>query len=191
MNNSKWVLPSSVMTMRFHKNSVPLKYQRLDAAMVGAGERRVISVSGCVIEVGEDFVWAATNSKSACAHCSERQGCGVSALSNLIGRRSNRIRVPNSMNASLGDEVILGVRETALLKSTFMLYLLPLLSMLIFALAINVMVNNEALTVLAAGCGLLAGFAVVRYFAARNASDNTLQPFMLRCKKPERLSESK
>ncbi len=178
------------MTVRFHKNSVPRKHQRADAATIGAGERRVISVSGRVIEAGEDFVWALTDSKTACAHCSARQGCGVSVLSNLIGRRSNRIRVPNSMNASLGDEVILGVRETALLKSTLMLYLLPLLSMLSFALAINAMLNNEALAVLAAGWGLFVGLAVVRYFAARNAADNTLQPFMLRCKKAEGLSEN-
>jgi sigma-E factor negative regulatory protein RseC len=83
------------------------------------------------------------------------------------------------MNAAVGDEVVLGIRTTALLKGTFLLYLLPLLSMLVSACAMNILSHNEALTALMAGGGLISGLAMVRYLAARNAADNTLQPFML------------
>lgn len=174
--------PETEMATRFHQKNEPLKHQGLDTATVGAGERRIISVSGRVIQFGKDFVWVETERKSGCAHCSARLGCGIADLTKFLGRRANRIRVPNRLNASLGDGVILGISETALIKGTFMLYLLPLLSMLVPAVVMNVMVNSEELTVLAAVCGLFAGLALVRYLALRNATDNALQPFMLTCK---------
>jgi len=173
------------MTTRLHKKNEMPEHQGPEAATSAAGERRVISASGQVIKIEEDFVWAQIEGNSACAHCTARPGCGVVELTKLFGRRANHIRIPNSMKASLGDEVILGVSETALLKATVMLYLLPLLSMLISAGVINVMVSNEVSIVLAAGFGLFAGLGAVRYLALRNATDNTLQPFMLSSKQAD------
>ncbi len=173
------------MTTHFRKQNTLLKNQGLNAATIGTGERRVISVSGRVIQFGKDFVWVETERKSACAHCSARLGCGVSELIRFFDRRTNRIRVPNSVNASLGNEVTLAISETALIKGAIMLYLLPLLSMLISAVVLNFMVNSEELTVIAALCGFFAGLAVVRYLVLRNATDNALQPFLLKCKQAD------
>lgn len=104
-------------------------------------------------------------------------------LTTFFGQRANYIRIPKSMDAAVGDEVILGIRTTAFLKGTFLLYLLPLLSMLIFACTINVLTHNEAVTALGAGGGLILGLASVRYLASRSTVDSTLQPFMLACGK--------
>jgi sigma-E factor negative regulatory protein RseC len=167
------------MATRFHKNYAPPDLRRSDVATIGARARRVITVPVRVIEVADDFVWTEPDRRATCEHCSASIGCGVAKLTTFFGRRTNRICVPNSMNASLGDEVILGVKEMALLKGTFMVYMLPLLSMLISAVVFNVVFINEELTALAAGCGLFAGFTVVRYFAVREAAHNALKPFML------------
>jgi sigma-E factor negative regulatory protein RseC len=151
----------------------------LNRTPVVDGTRQIITVSSRVIKVEEDFIWAEPDINSACTHCSTHKGCGVSTLTTFFGQRANYIRVPKSMNAAVGDEVVLGIRTTALLKGTFLLYLLPLLSMLVSACAMNILSHNEALTALMAGGGLISGLATVRYLAARNTADNTLQPFML------------
>jgi sigma-E factor negative regulatory protein RseC len=164
---------------RVDKNYAPSDLRRSDVATIGARARRVITVPVRVIEVADDFVWTESDRRSSCTHCSASIGCGVSILTTFFDRKANRICVPNSMNVSLGDEVSLGVKEMALLKETFRVYMLPLLSMLISAVVFNVVFTNDAFTALAAGCGLFAGFAVVRYFAVRKAAYNALKPFLL------------
>lgn len=157
-----------------------------DDMETAAEKERMVSVSGRVIEIAGGNVWAETNSLSACHHCADRHGCGVSALSKVFGQRVNRIRVSNSMNAHLGDEVILGISETALLKETLMLYMAPLLGMLIAVAVAEALFNNEVLSVLAALCGLAIGFALVRWYALRNAKLDAIKPVMLSCKRVDR-----
>ncbi len=171
------------------RSNVPTNLQCADGVVIAAEKERMVSVSGRVIEVGSDSVWAETNSVSACHHCSAHHGCGVSTLTKIFGRRINRIRVSNSMNAHLGDEVVLGIREVALLKETFVLYMTPLLSMLVAAAAINVLFYNEALSVLAAVCGFVIGLFMVRLFAVRNISGDALKPVMLSCKRVDRKTD--
>ncbi len=161
----------------------PAKHRHADMTVLGSEEKRIVSVSGRVVELRGDSVWVKTDSESACVHCAARQGCGVSVLTKVFGRRQNRIRVSNSKNAALGDEIVLAVREGSLLKETFMLYMLPLLSMLVRAAVIKALVNNEMFTVLAAMCGFFAGLAVVRFLSAKNARDKGLEPIMLTCKR--------
>ncbi len=166
--------------------NAPYRFQLADVVATAAERERMVSVSARVIKVAKNSVWAETNGLSACHHCPDRQGCGVLTLTKIFRRRTNRVRVVNSMNAHVGDEVVLGIRQAVLLKQTLVVYMTPLLSMLVTTAVMNILFNSEALSVLAAGCGFVAGLFMVRLLAVRNSTSDILRPIMLSCKRVDR-----
>ena len=58
--------------------------------------------------------------------------------------------------------------------------------MLVTTAVINILFNNEALSVLAAVCGFVVGLLMVRLLAVRNATSDALKPIMLSCKRVDR-----
>jgi len=71
---------------------------------------------------------------SACDACDASGGCGISMLSKWVEQRRNALfRVRNPIAAKPGDIAIVGIKETTFLKGAFQMYLLPLMSLLLFA----------------------------------------------------------
>jgi sigma-E factor negative regulatory protein RseC len=67
-----------------------------------------------VVTEGED-AWVETSRRSSCGSC-EAKGCGTGALSQVLGRRRQRLRVKNPIAAVVGEQVVLGITESALIK---------------------------------------------------------------------------
>ncbi len=86
-----------------------------------------------IVEVDNDIAWVETQRKSSCHACSARSSCGTSVLQKVLGNRRTRLKVSNPQHFSVGDEVVLGLQEQALVKGSFLLYVLPLFSMFGFA----------------------------------------------------------
>ena len=61
----------------------------------------------------------------ACSTCAMRSGCGVSALSQLLGIELPRLRVADHGSTQVGDELIVSFAGSAFLKTSFAAYLLP------------------------------------------------------------------
>lgn len=135
------------------------------------------------VENGQLLLEAQT--KAACNACAAKQGCGTSVLSKWVGRKFTRFQAPNTVNAQVGDEVVVGLAEEAMLKGSVLVYLLPLLAMIGFALIADGLISAEMefrdLMVLAAA---VAGFAVTLIFARRILSSGSfrhkLRPVVLR-----------
>lgn len=109
---------------------------------------------------------------SACESCSVNKGCGTSVLSKWVGRKFTRFELTNTVNARIGDRVVVGLSESALLRGSLFVYLLPLLSMLIFALAADALLSpmvdfREPMIVLAA----LSGLGVAIHFGRKILSN--------------------
>jgi len=126
-----------------------------------------------------------TQRKSACQSCSVKAGCGTSVLSKVVGQRSRQIRIENSLNAQLGDTVLLGVNEQALVQGSLLIYALPLVVMLLLAVlaewwAQGQGYNSELLAIVAALLGFVISLLAVRFFVSRNKLKQCLQPEMLR-----------
>ena len=94
----------------------------------------MIEETARVVKCQERFAWVETNRKSACDHCSMNRGCGTGAISKIFGEKRARIRAVNKINAHEGENVLIGINESALLKGSLLVYLLPILSLLGFAL---------------------------------------------------------
>ncbi|MGD8811179.1 MAG: SoxR reducing system RseC family protein [Thioalkalispiraceae bacterium] len=124
--------------------------------------------------------------QSTCNSCQAKSGCGTAVLSRTVGQKVSQITVENTLNLQVGDKVIIGLQESALLSGSFIVYLVPLLMMLVFAM-LGQWVSNLLLT--EASELLVIGFAIVgfvlaikltRRFSRKISNDVRYQPVMLR-----------
>jgi sigma-E factor negative regulatory protein RseC len=121
------------------------------------GLARVVGVQG-------DQVWLATEAPAACGSCATKSACGSGST-----KRGASWRVPRSLGPgqtlALGDRVHVGVDRHALTRASLTAYVLPLVTMLIAASALQE--AGDTVAVVAALAGLLAGAAAARILARR------------------------
>jgi len=140
----------------------------------------VIEEQGRVVAVSSDEAWVQTIRQSACHSCAARKGCGQRLLSQRHGQ-AFQIRVANSIGAQVGDDVVVGIPETSLLKASLMLYLAPLLMMVFGAVMMERWGSaQEGWVILGGLAGLVAGFLWARWFSQRYRNDQDFAPQLLR-----------
>ncbi len=100
--------------------------------------------------------------RTACGLCGQKRGCGNATWGKLLGHKSQAFNADNPINASVGDSVVVGINEQAVLSSVFFLYMVPLLGLLIGAVMADVFFDNEFYVILAAVSGLVLGFLWVK-----------------------------
>jgi sigma-E factor negative regulatory protein RseC len=146
----------------------------------------MIEETATVVEVKEDYAIVETGQQAACGSCHSAGSCSTSVLSGLFKPKHNQLMVFNPIQAKPGEEVVIGLRETALLKVSFVAYLLPLLCMMFSAIAIQQLavhfdiLGGELPTILGGLLGLLAGLILFKRITARKRSDPTYQAVILR-----------
>ncbi|MBT8127327.1 MAG: SoxR reducing system RseC family protein [Gammaproteobacteria bacterium] len=145
----------------------------------------MIEETARVIAVEQDQLLLEAQTHAACHACAARPGCGTSLLSKWVGRRFTRFRVHNSVNASVGDDVVVGLAEAAMLKGSVLVYLLPLLAMIIFAVLADSLIPAESgyrdlivLLVAVVGFGLM--LVLSNRLLASRSNRSRLTPVLLR-----------
>ena len=123
--------------------------------------------------------------KTACGLCGQTRGCGNSLWGKIFAHQSKPFKAANSIQAKVGDGVVVGINEQVLLRSALLLYALPLATMLIGALLSGVFVAKTASqadlhAVIAAVIGLVLGFAWVKRYTASAQYTADTQPVILR-----------
>lgn len=141
-------------------------------------QARVISVQG-------DELVLEADTQTACGSCEVKSGCGTSVLSKWLGRKFTHFNAQNTVNACVGDEVIVGLAESALLTGSVVIYLWPLLGMIFFALAADQLFSAEQaardlLISLIAFVGAAAVFGVCHRYLSTASSQQKLNPVVLR-----------
>jgi len=145
----------------------------------------MIEETAQVVAVEGDDAVLQTQRQSACQSCSVKQGCGTSVLAKVVGQRSNLIRVTNRLDAKPGNQVVVGIAEDALVKSSFLVYGLPLVLMLISAvvgeqLAPALGLGSELAAMLFALGGFCLSLLLVRLVLRYSPLRSRIQPRMLR-----------
>lgn len=102
-----------------------------------------------------------------CGICGQTRGCGNATWGKLLGHQQLSVKADNTINANVGDHVIVGLEEKVILNAAFYLYVVPLLGLFIGAIAANYFFVEELFVMLGAALGLLAGFAVVKRYLSR------------------------
>jgi sigma-E factor negative regulatory protein RseC len=139
-----------------------------------------------VVQVDSGGVWVETQRRSTCSSCAAEQGCGTATLAKVLGTRRTRMRVLSSTPLRIGDRVVIGINESALLRGSVAVYAVPLLMLLAGAVAGELGAQQglwrsaELASVLLGVGGLLAGLWWLQRFTGRIKEDHNYQPVVLR-----------
>ncbi len=138
-----------------------------------------------VIEIKGDILFLQAQTQSACGSCSANKGCGTSLLAKVVGRKFTHFQAENNVNAKVGDIVVVGLAEDALLKGSMVMYIIPILAMLVFALLADYLLASDALyrdlmIAATAMMGLVWGSLLSKWYFARESSVRIFAPVVLR-----------
>ena len=146
---------------------------------------RVVAIEGTQLLLEAEI-------KTSCQSCSASKGCGTSLLAEHVGRKMTRFYAENSLHAKVGDEVIVGLSEQAMLNGSLLVYLFPLLCMMLAAILADALLDPawliehglsaDLLTALAALAGLVLALLSVRGKFTGRRSQQQLTPVVLRKK---------
>jgi sigma-E factor negative regulatory protein RseC len=121
----------------------------------------------------DGHAWLETQRRSACDSCAVQQGCGSGVLSKMFGERRTRLRVSNTLGAEVGDQVLVGIDDHMLIRASIATYLMPLVWMLLGAVAGGMVAgilqwsHAEGASALGGLAGLAVGFVWLRGYSRR------------------------
>ena len=118
--------------------------------------------------------------KTACGLCGQTRGCGNSIWGRLFGHQTTAFKAQNRINAKVGDSVIVGINEKALLKSALLLYIFPLVTLFFGAILASQLWQTDVITMLGAAIGLVLGLLWVKGHTMSNRYFSLQQPVILR-----------
>ena len=117
---------------------------------------------------------------TACGLCGQTRGCGNSIWGKLFGHQTSAFKAQNRINAKVGDSVIVGINQKALLKSALLLYILPLVTLFVGAILASQLWQTDGSTMLGAAIGLVLGLLWVIGHTMSNRYFSLQQPVILR-----------
>lgn len=138
-----------------------------------------------VVAVEGRDVLLQTQRQSTCGACAVKSGCGTSVLAGILGQKVTQLRLPNTLGAKPGDEVLLGMAENALVAGSLLMYVLPLVMLLLGALggewlATRLGMDAELTPVVGAALGFVLALGLVRGLLRKTSIGLQMRPVMLR-----------
>ena len=125
-------------------------------------------VAAVVISVEHGTAVVETGPRAAgCGRCHEPGGCGGGLLNLQDGGKPRRFTVPNTINAGIGERVLLCAPDGTLLRVALLSYGMPLLLIMIGASLATWRFGSDASAVTGALAGLVAGLLLLRIVASR------------------------
>lgn len=150
----------------------------------------MIEKTAVVISISKGYAWVSSDDIQGCGSCgsnnSESSQCSSNNLQLYSQTRLDKMQVSNPFHAKPGDQVIVGLPSDSLLKSSLLAYLLPLISLIVFAflgreIFVFMQVNGELGAIFMGFTGLLVGYRFANLLINNaNALQDKLQPVILR-----------
>ncbi len=120
-----------------------------------------------------------TEAKTSCNSCSARRGCGSQMLNKLGPKNAHVMQVASEKPLQPGQRIELGVRESSLLSSAFMVYITPLIGLFIGAGLSQQWFGTDMASAGGALIGGVAGFFLAKGLASIFGAKQTFQPVIL------------
>ena len=80
-----------------------------------------------VVKIENRQVWVESGQNSTCGGCQQKASCTTNALGSVLKKKS--VPVDSDIQLKTGDEVMVAIDESLLLRASLLLYLLPLLAL--------------------------------------------------------------
>jgi sigma-E factor negative regulatory protein RseC len=157
-----------------------------DPKIILRGAANMIEQTALVASVEGGYAWVIPQkSSTSCGKCVSNTNCVSDNLINKNPKNQAKMRVLNPLHARQGDQVVIGVRSEALILYSVLAYLLPLVSLIIFAAlgkelftALHLMPEIGA--ILCGFVGLIGSLRLINLWSARHITAPDFQPVILR-----------
>ena len=130
----------------------------------------MIEEQAVVIFKEDDQVSVEIMRTKPCGLCGKTQGCGNSIWGKIFSHKRNKLSIKNNIEAKVGDRVMLTIEENYLLRSSLLLYGLPLLFLFIGMVFMDTITqkNSDLWVLVGAIFGMLSGLILVKFLARKN-----------------------
>ena len=142
-----------------------------------------------VVRIENDVAWFEPEQTTSCGHCASSAACGASSAATgtgtgigSIARRIEfrRFALDNANDLRIGDRVVVGVDDRALLRASATAYAVPLVTTLAAGGLAQALFGDDLLTLFSMALGLFAGLVVARIAARALGRRGELAPRILR-----------
>lgn len=128
-------------------------------------------------------------SGGSCSSCSsssgtaQSAGCGADKIGQIFTAKTKNYRVINSISSRIGDEVIIGIEDGAVLRGSAVVYMLPLALIFIGATTAHYLlphINADLASITGAALGFTIAALWLLRFNQRASHNPHYQPVILR-----------
>lgn len=135
---------------------------------------------GTIVEIIDSELVVQVIQQSTCGSCAAQKGCGQGVLAKyLSGSQFIRVALKHrpATDFQIGEQVELGVEESAMLRAAFLVYLVPLLLLIAGATLGNLV--SEPYAIIMGVAGLVIGGIYVRKQSLKKADDPRYSPVVV------------
>jgi len=144
------------------------------APTMAEGIAHVVAVEGTV-------AWLVPEQTTSCGGCASASACGAKGIGTTASRlEARRFQLVNDIGLRVGERVVVGIRENALLKASITAYVIPLATLLIAGALAQWAAGSDIVTMAAMFAGLALGLWLARLGAGRLMVRGDLAPRFLR-----------
>jgi sigma-E factor negative regulatory protein RseC len=134
----------------------------------GDKERRYMIEEQVVIaSITDSGAWVEGMQQSACGSCSAKAGCGQHTMSQLGRKVTLWLPLQAAEEFKVGQQVVVGLPEGAILRSTLVLYGSPLIA-LVFGAIVGHFAWGELGSIIISVLAMLLGFMLARHWSLKN-----------------------
>lgn len=134
-----------------------------------------------VVAVEGNMAWLIPESGSSCGGCSSAAACGSKGIGTIASRlEARRFQLINDAGLRIGERVVVGISEHAVLRASVTAYVIPLATLLGAGALAQSVAGSDAITMAAMLAGLVLGLWLARVRAGRLMARGDLAPRFLR-----------
>jgi len=134
-----------------------------------------------VVAVEGNIAWLVPEQGSSCGGCSSAAACGSKGIGTLSSRlEARRFQLANDAGLRVGERVVVGIRENALLSASITAYVIPIAILLIAGALAQWAAGSDIVTMVAMLAGLVLGLWLARVRAGYLMDRGELAPRFLR-----------
>lgn len=134
-----------------------------------------------VVAVEGNLAWLIPESGSSCGGCSSAAACGSKGIGTIASRlEARRFQLVNDAGLRIGERVVVGISENAVLRASVTAYVIPLATLLGAGALAQSVAGSDAITMAAMLAGLVLGLWLARVRAGRLLARGDLAPRFLR-----------
>ncbi len=146
----------------------------------------MIEETAIVVSSDNEQIIIETQKKTSCGSCRVNKSCGTGIVSNYFTPTPVEFKLKNTIQANVGDTIIVGINERIFLFGSFLMYILPLLFVLGFAMlgdyiaTIATFSNPELFVILMSGFGFISSFIFMRFILKNKLNLLQFNPELIR-----------